>query len=287
MSSKILKIAHFYPDLLNLYGDFGNILALKKRAEWRGFTVEVRNIHIRSKETHDESEECTKLCDCDIAFIGGGQDKQQILVAEDFLARKDEIIEAVELGMPFLAICGGYQLLGQYYETSEGEQIAGLAILDVVTKAQKRDAGKKQKRLIGNVAAELCFPLELQNKLSQENVKINSGSQNHLFPEINTVVGFENHSGQTFISPETKTKPFAKVLNGFGNNGEDGFEGAYYKNLIGTYLHGSLLPKNPHLVDELLYQALKRKNIFLEANEWQNIDDTLEQKAHERALKLT
>lgn len=283
MSSKILKIAHFYPDLLNLYGDFGNILALKKRAEWRGFTVELRNIHIRSKETSYESEERIKLCDCDIAFIGGGQDKQQILVAEDFLARKDEIIEAVETGMPFLAICGGYQLLGQYYETSEGEQIAGLGILDVITKAQKRDAGKKQKRLIGNVAAELCFPLELQGKLFQENLK-NSGSQNHAFPEINTVVGFENHSGQTFINPETKTKPFAKVINGFGNNGDDAFEGAYYKNLIGTYLHGSLLPKNPHLVDELIYQALKRKNISLDISEWLDIDDRLEQKAHERAL---
>jgi len=279
MSSKILKIAHFYPDLLNLYGDFGNILALKKRAEWRGFTVEIRNIHIRSKETSYEPEECIKLCDCDIAFIGGGQDKQQVLVAEDFLARGDEIRELVEAGMPFLAICGGYQLLGKYYETSEGEQIAGLGILDVITKAQKRDAGKKQKRLIGNVAAELYFPLELQNKLEE---KAEIGVPLH----AHTVVGFENHSGQTFISPETKTKPFAKVINGFGNNGEDDFEGAYYKNLIGTYLHGSLLPKNPHLVDELIYQALKRKNIFLDLSEWQNIDDTLEQKAHERALSF-
>jgi hypothetical protein len=284
MSSKILKIAHFYPDLLNLYGDFGNILALKKRAEWRGIEVEIVNIYLKSTRTNHDSEKHTELNSCDIAFIGGGQDKQQMAVAEDFLAKKADILEAVETGMPFLAVCGGYQLLGKYYETSEGEQISGLNILDVITKAQKRDSGKKQKRLIGNVVADLHFPLKLAQDL---NLKVSEyGSETKNCFNLKTVVGFENHSGQTFIEENSKTKPFAKVKTGFGNNGEDGFEGAYYKNLIGTYLHGSLLPKNPHLVDELLYQALKRRNIFLDAQEWLIPNDTLEAEAHERALSL-
>jgi hypothetical protein len=186
--------------------------------------------------------------------------------------------------MPFLAVCGGYQLLGKYYETSEGEQIAGLNILDIVTKAQRRDSGKKQKRLIGNVVADLYFPLKLAEDLNLKLSEYKSEAENCF--SLKTVVGFENHSGQTFIEENSKTKPFAKVKTGFGNNGEDGFEGAYYKNLIGTYLHGSLLPKNPHLVDELLYQALKRRNIFLDAKEWLIPNDTLEAEAHERALSL-
>jgi lipid II isoglutaminyl synthase (glutamine-hydrolysing) len=284
MSSKILKIAHFYPDLLNLYGDFGNVLALKKRAEWRGLEVEIVNIHLKSKETSNDIKKYTELNSCDIAFIGGGQDKQQMDVAEDFLAKKAEILEAIESGMPFLAVCGGYQLLGKYYETSEGGQIPGLDILNVITKAQKRDSGKKQKRLIGNVVAELNFPLELIHSLNLNSAKSRSETQDCF--NFKTVVGFENHSGQTFIEENSKTKPFAKVKIGFGNNGEDSFEGAYYKNLIGTYLHGSLLPKNPHLVDELLYQALKRRNIFLDAKEWLILNDTLESEAHKKALSL-
>ena len=178
MSSKILKIAHFYPDLLNLYGDFGNILALKKRAEWRGIEVEIVNIHLKSTRTNNDSEKHTELNSCDIAFIGGGQDKQQMAVAEDFLAKKADILEAVETGMPFLAVCGGYQLLGKYYETSEGEQISGLNILDVLTKAQKRDSGKKQNRLIGNVVADLHFPLKLAQYLNLKLSEYRSETKN-------------------------------------------------------------------------------------------------------------
>ena len=287
MYSKILRIAHFYPDLLNLYGDFGNVLAIKRRAEWRGLGVEI--VNICKAGTRNDIKEYRDFADCDLAFIGGGQDKQQMDIAEDFLAKKTLISEAVESGMPFLAVCGGYQLLGEYYETSEGEQIEGLNILDVYTKAARRDSGEKQKRLIGNVSAELLFPLELAELISKSSALnltyLNSDSD--LYAEVlKTLVGFENHSGETFIKSNSKTKPFARIRKGFGNNASDALEGAYYKNLIGTYLHGSLLPKNPHLVDELIYQALKRKGLALDLTEWCSLDDKLELKAHEKALSL-
>jgi len=279
MYSKILRIAHFYPDLLNLYGDFGNVLAIKRRAEWRGIEVEIVNIY--KSGAKNDTKEYRDFIDCDLAFIGGGQDKQQMDIAEDFLAKKQIICEAVESAMPFLAVCGGYQLLGEYYETSEAEQIEGLNILDVYTRAPKRDSGEKQKRLIGNVSAELLFPLELASKIKQ------SSNSHYLNSKIlSTIVGFENHSGETFIKADSKTKPFARIKKGFGNNASDALEGAYYKNLIGTYLHGSLLPKNPHLVDELIYQALKRKGLNLDLEEWSSLDDRLELKAHEKALSL-
>lgn len=249
-----LKIAHLYPDLLNLYGDRGNIIALTKRLEWRGIDFEVENITIGEHEK--------KFSEFDLFFIGGGQDCEQSAVAKDIHIRKNELIACIEAEKPLLAVCGGYQLLGKTYETSEGDEIEGLAILDVYTKALRQEAGKKQDRLVGNVYAELLMPMTLKT-------------------DLKTLVGFENHSGRTyFCDSESSTKPLAKIIKGFGNNSEDKYEGAYYKNCIGTYLHGSLLPKNPHLSDELIARALKLDDLI-------ELDNQLELDAHQFASSLS
>ncbi len=249
--SPVLRIAHLYPDLLNLYGDKGNVLTLAKRLEWRGIEFVFDEITV--------NEHSKKFSNYHLFFIGGGQDSGQTIVAQDLLMRKQELRDVVEAGAVILSICGGYQLLGISYETSEAEIIGGLGILDVETKAPRIIKGKTQDRLIGNVTAELLIDLEPK-----------------------TIVGFENHSGRTFIKQD-RTKPLAKVLNGYGNNGEDAYEGAIYRNLFGTYLHGSLLPKNPHLADELLRRALayNDSNITLKA-----LDDKLELRAHKAAIGL-
>jgi len=257
---KALKIAHLYADLLNLYGDRGNVLTLVKRLEWRLIPVIVEEIGL--------GEFQKKFFDYDLFFIGGGQDQQQQDVAEDLLKRANELDDCVSAGKPVLAVCGGYQLLGKSYQTSEGLDIPGLGILDIITRAKPQEQGKKQDRLIGNVCADLLIELNVKSVL-------------------NTVVGFENHSGRTYIISD-RTSPLASVRTGFGNNGEDGFEGAVYKNIFGTYLHGSLLPKNPHLADELLFRALKTsKHPYLEEHgTLLDLNDKLEIKAHQQASKL-
>lgn len=248
-----MKIAHLYPEHLNLYGDFGNVLSLSKRLSWRAIEHEIVNVSLGDKHK--------SLFEYDLFFIGGGQDSQQEVIAQDIFSRRNEIYDLVEAEKPFLAVCGGYQLLGKYYQTSEGHQIEGLNILDIITIASPQKINAKQDRLIGNISAQLLLPLHIQTSL-------------------NSLVGFENHSGRTFIVDQ-RTKPLAKVIKGFGNNGEDAFEGAYYKNLIGTYIHGSLLPKNPHLADEMLWSALKNNSKYLSL-----LDDDLEKQAHQFALKL-
>ncbi len=187
--------------------------------------------------------------DFDMFFIGGGQDQQQILVSNDLQTKKDELIELIENNVVFLSICGGYQLLGKYYKASDGSEIPGIEALDLYTVAGS-------KRMIGNV---LCKEIE-------------SG---------NTIVGFENHSGKTYLGP--LAKPFAKVIRGGGNNGEDGFEGVRYKNVFGTYLHGSLLPKNPYLTDKLIELALERKGLTMPEV---SLNDTFEEIAHKKAERL-
>ncbi len=242
-----LKIAHLYPDFLNLYGDKGNILALTRRLEWRGLDFELENITI--------GEHNKKFSDFDLFFIGGGQDSQQSDVAKDLAIRKNELKAVIEFEKPLLAVCGGYQLLGKTYQTSEADEIEGLGILDVYTEAIKQENTDKQDRLVANVVAELLLPLSFES-------------------ELKTLVGFENHSGRTrFSRQDSATKPLAKIIKGHGNNGEDGFEGAYYKNCIGTYLHGSLLPKNPHLADELILRALK-------CDELPSLNDEMEISTH-------
>ncbi len=207
-----LKIGHFYPDLLNLYGDKGNILALKKRCEWREIEVEVKEIFL--KDPVDFSE-------LDLVFVGGGSEREQRMVCDRLHEIKKDFADYIENDGVVLAICGGYQLLGHYYET-ENDKVEGLSVLDIKTLAGS-------SRMIDNVV---------------------------LHTEFGTVVGFENHSGRTYIGDY---QPFGKVLHGHGNNGEDGAEGVIYRNVFGTYLHGPLLPKNPLFTDELIKRALERR----------------------------
>ncbi|AVQ37929.1 glutamine amidotransferase [Clostridium botulinum] len=231
-----LNICHLYPDLLNVYGDIGNILVLKYRAEQRGIKINVSNVSIKDSFPIDKY---------DIALFGGGQDYEQAIVSKDMVeTKKDDLTEYIEKGKVLLAICGGYQLLGKYYTTPEGEKLDGLNILDIYTEGG-------DTRFIGNTVIK-----------------------NEDFNE--TYVGFENHSGRTYIG---NLKPLGKVIAGYGNNGEDQQEGCIYKNTFGTYFHGSLLSKNPELADRLLSTALKNK--YGEDIELEPLDDNLEFKAKE------
>ncbi|MBI3589763.1 MAG: glutamine amidotransferase [Candidatus Melainabacteria bacterium] len=186
----------------------------------------------------------------DIYFIGGGQDQQQILVSNDLQTKKEGLVSAIENKTIFLTVCGGYQLLGKYYKTHDGTELKGIEALDLFTVAGS-------KRMIGNV---LCKELE-------------SGK---------TLVGFENHSGKTYLAKSLT--PLAKVLRGNGNNSEDGFEGVRYKNVFGTYLHGSLLPKNSHLADKIIRLALEKKGLQMPDLK---VDDTFEMLAHKKAEQLS
>lgn len=217
-----LNICHLYPDLLNLYGDRGNIIALKRRCEWRGIEVKVHNITIGDGFDPENY---------DVIFLGGGQDYEQEIIQSDVLVQKgNEIRNAIENGKVFLCICGGYQLLGKYYKTWDGKEIEFLGALDLWTIGGK-------KRMIGNIVFECDF-LKSQEFDGQ-------------------IVGFENHSGRTYLGPGIR--PLGKMVKGNGNNGEDGFEGAIYNSVYCSYSHGSLLPKNPRLTDHLVALALQRK----------------------------
>jgi len=217
-----LRIAHLYSDEMNIYGDRGNILALKKRAEWRGIAVEVRAIGRGPSPD---------LSDIDLIFWGGGQDRDQELVFSDAAAHKVEAIRrAIDSGAVVLAVCGGFQLLGEYYVTADGKKLPGLALVDLHTVPGAR-------RNIGNIVIQTS----------------------ELGLEPPTLVGFQNHSGKTYLGP--RLRPLGRVLRGAGNNGEDGFEGVAAGNVFGTYLHGSLLPKNPHFADLLIERALARRGI--------------------------
>jgi len=207
---------------MNIYGDRGNILTLKKRAEWRGIAVEVRAIGRGPSPD---------LSDIDLIFWGGGQDRDQELVFTDAAAHKVEgIRRAIDGGAVVLAVCGGYQLLGEYYVTADGKQLPGLGLVDLHTVPGA-------KRNIGNIVIQTS----------------------ELGLEPPTLVGFENHSGKTYLG--RGLQPLGRVLRGAGNNGEDGYEGVVYGNVFGTYLHGSLLPKNPHFADLLIERALRRPGI--------------------------
>lgn len=211
-----LTICHLYPDLLNVYGDVGNVLILKHRASLRGIDVNIVNSSLN--DTLDKDN-------IDIIFFGGGQDYEQSIVSNDLnTIKKDDIKEYIEAGKVFLAICGGYQLLGKYYTAPNGEKINGLGILNIYTEGG-------DTRFIGNT--------EIYNESFDE-----------------TYVGFENHSGRTYINDHT---PLGKCIHGYGNNGQDGYEGCIYKNTFGSYFHGSFLSKNPEFADRLLLLALQNK----------------------------
>ena len=233
-----LKICHLYPDVLNLYGDGGNIRCLTQRLNWRGIGAAVTKMPIGSTES---------LAGFDLIFIGGGQDFEQQVLLEDLHRGRDrELLAAVDDGITILAICGGYQMLGAYYETHDGQRCDFVGALDLCTVGAKT-------RMIGNYMFRVPETL--------------GGF---------TVVGFENHSGKTRLGPGVE--PLGTVLAGFGNNGEDGTEGAHYKNVFGTYSHGPLLPKNPDFADLLIRTALERK---YGACELAPLDDALERMAHD------
>ncbi|MGI6019365.1 MAG: type 1 glutamine amidotransferase [Marvinbryantia sp.] len=210
-----LTIGHLYPDLLNLYGDRGNIQCMMKRCEWRG--IEAETISFES----DDEIDFSKL---DIVLLGGGSDREQRLVCEKLKKIRDNFRDYVENNGVVIAVCGGFQLLGNYYAAADG-MMEGLGIVDIETNSGK------DYRLIDNIVLE---------------------SELFSMP----VVGFENHAGRTNIK---NCRPFGKVIYGSGNNGESGYEGIIYKNVIGTYLHGPLLPKNPQVCDYLIQKALERK----------------------------
>ncbi|NLO38861.1 MAG: glutamine amidotransferase [Ruminiclostridium sp.] len=240
-----ITICHLYPDLLNLYGDYGNIQALKKRMEWRGIEVSIVPASLGDPFLSDEY---------DIVFMGGGQDYEQDILHDDLLGlKKENILSAVEDGKVFLCICGGYQLMGQYVRQSNGREIQCLGAMNHWTIGG-------EKRLTGN----LIFSVE---GLKQQ--------------PSGYVVGFENHSGITWLGEGVT--PLGKVIRGFGNNGEDGYEGARYKNVFCSYSHGSLLPKNPGLTDELITLALKRK--YPDFVSLQPLNDSLETNARDVLIR--
>lgn len=230
-----LNICHLYPDLLNVYGDVGNILVLKHRAEARDIKVNISNISLNDD---------FKAEDYDIVFFGGGQDYEQVIVSENLMKnKKDELVKYIEDNKVFIAICGGYQLLGKYYAAPNGDRIEGLGILDIYTEGG-------DSRFIGNTVI-----------------------YNEEFNE--TYVGFENHSGRTYVNG---LKPLGKCIHGYGNNGSDGSEGCIYKNTFCTYFHGSLLSKNPELADRFIKTALANKYTDIKLSP---IDDSFELKAKE------
>ncbi len=213
-------MGHLYPAEMSLYGDRGNVLALIRRLQWRGMAVEVVPI---------ERDTLVDWQTIDLLFMGGGEDSHQVRIADDFRRRAEAIVPRLRRGLPMLAICGAYQLLGQEYVTADGRRLSGVGFLDVHTEAAS------DRRQIGNVVAEI-EAMDITPK---------------------TLVGFENHGGRTFLGPGAI--PLASVSKGSGNNGTDCTEGAVRNHVIGTYLHGSLLPKNPHLADRLLEWTLAYK----------------------------
>ena len=236
-----LKILWMYHDLMDLYGDKGNIETLRYRASKRGINVVVDTCTLQEERNIE---------DYDIFFLGGGADKEQTLIYKDLLARKESILKAKESGTAFLLICGGYQLFGQYYLDQDGQKIDGLGIYDYYTESSDRD-----HRCIGNIV-----------------VKTNIHDK-----EV-TVVGFENHGGQT----KAVSNPFGKVLVGHGNTYKGEYEGYMDAQTIATYMHGPLLPKNPAIADEVILRGLNRRYAV---DQLEPLQDTLENAAHDAMLK--
>lgn len=236
----IIRIAHLYPDMLNLYGDRGNIIALTERMKARNIDVITDAITMGKSFNAD---------DYDILFIGGGQDFEQDVLLSDLKKGKDvQINKAIQNGTVMLAICGGYQMLGKYYKTYDGKMLEYMGALDFYTEG-------KEERMIGNYAFR-----------TKEGIEI---------------VGFENHSGRTYLGKGVE--PLGKVIKGYGNNGEDSTEGIRYKNTFGTYSHGPVLPKNPDFADLLISKAIENK---YGKTQLAKLDDSLEAKARAQVMRL-
>ena len=211
-----IRVGHLYPDYLNIYADRGNIAVLGRRAAWRGHELDVAAIGLGDALEHGSH---------DLLYIGGGQDREQALVAPDLAAKGDAIRAAVEGGAALLAVCGGYQLLGRGYRGRDGSWLPGAALFPLETVAGER-------RMIGDVLLECA-----------------------LEPAVpRTLAGFENHAGRTLLDPGAE--PLGRVVHGYGNDGSSGHEGCRVARALGTYLHGPLLPRNPWLADLLLSWAL-------------------------------
>ena len=237
---RTLRVAHLYPDVMNIYGDRGNVIALRYRCEARGIGFELTEVNVG--DPFDPTQ-------FDLVLMGGGQDREQRRIADDLVGRGPALRAAIDDGLTALAVCGGFQLFGHRYVDQEGGIISGIGVFDLET----RHPGPVADRCIGDVV---------------------------LATETGEVVGFENHGGRTYLAPGQAA--FGAVRRGFGNNAEDGQEGARYKNAFGTYLHGSLLPKNPTLADELIRLALERR--YGEAIELEPLDDAPETAAHAVAV---
>lgn len=238
-----IRLAHLYPTLMNLYGDRGNIITLRRRCEARGIGFEVRELGLG--EPFDPAA-------YDLLFIGGGQDREQRRIADDLLGVKgDDLRSAAAAGLPMLTVCGGYQLFGRSYQPAAGEELPGLGIFPI----RSIHPGEDVPRCIGNVEA--------------------------VWGE-STLVGFENHGGRTYL--DDGVAPLAWVKAGYGNNGEDGGEGAVVGNVYGTYLHGSLLPKNPAFADHLILLALRHH--YGPSASLTPLDDRLEARAHADAARV-
>jgi lipid II isoglutaminyl synthase (glutamine-hydrolysing) len=236
-----LVVGHLYPDYLNIYADRGNIAVLSRRAAWRGHDLDVRAIGLDDPIRPGEH---------DLFYIGGGQDREQALIAPDLAAKRDGLVAAVGEGAALLAVCGGYQLLGRYYLDTSGSRQPGVGLFGLETIAGHR-------RMIGDVLLE-C--------------ELDPG-------HTRTLAGFENHAGRTRLDADAE--PLGRVVAGFGNDGQSGYEGCRRGNAIGTYLHGPLLPRNPWLADWLLARALARR--IDEPPELAPLGDELEGQAHEVA----
>lgn len=235
-SPEPVTIGWLYGNKMNIYGDRGNVLALARRARWRGLAPDVREIGLGEAIPDD----------IDIFFFGGGQDQEQVAVSRDLQGEKGaQIQRAIERGAALLSVCGGYQLLGHEYRPNDAERLPGISLFDAHSTAGP-------ERFIGNVI-------------------VNS--------RWGKLVGFENHSGLTFLGE--KAERFGTVEVGHGNNGKDGTEGVVYKNAIGCYLHGALLPRNPVLTDWLISAGLRRRGVSAELS---SLDDRIEASAHASAI---
>ncbi len=238
-----IHIGWLYPEYMNLYGDRGNVIVLEQRSRWHGLDPVVTKVGLGEKADFRQF---------DILMMGGGQDREQALIAEDFMKVKGNALgEAIHDGLVVLAVCGGYQMLGKYFKTHKGEMIQCTGILDLWTEGST-------ERMIGNCIIE-----------------------SDIFGEARTLVGFENHSGKTYLGQGVR--PLGKVLRGYGNNGQDKMEGVVFKNTVGTYLHGSILPKNPHLADWLIQRAMERR--YGGDVKIGTLNDELEERAHQAIIK--
>lgn len=239
-----VRICHLYPRLLSVAGDRGNLFTLMRRCAWRGIGCDV---------TEADAGEVPDFAESDLIMVHGGQDREMTEAARDLAAKAGPLAEAIEQGVAVLAVCAGYQLLGRYYAPADGPPLPGLGVLDITTEGG-------QARFIGHAAVD-CDP--------------GTGERHRL-------TGFENHSGRTYLG--SGVEPLGRVVAGGGNNGEDGTEGARYKGVYATYLHGPVLPKNPWLADLLIARALAHR--YADAGPLAPLADEEEARAHAAALHL-